>query len=79
MVEDLTDDLARPDNSQALVDDFHAALKNLGWTKAELCRRLGLSKDAPRRWIEGPPKYVVAYLDLALSLKVLAEKVERGR
>lgn len=61
------------------VDDLSRTLAELGWSKAELCRRLGLSKDAPRRWISGPPKYVVAYLDLALSLKVLADKVEKGR
>lgn len=67
---------------------YERVLLELGWSQAELCRRLGLSTGAPRRWAEidpdtgdakGPPKYVVAYLDLALSLKVLADKVEKGR
>ncbi len=51
------------------VDALELSLKHLGWTKAELCRRLGLSKDAPRRWIEGPPQYVKEYIRVCSLLK----------
>jgi hypothetical protein len=55
------------------VGDLEHTLSQLGWTKAELCRRLGLSKDAPRRWKSGPPAYVREYLRVCLLAKQALE------
>ena len=52
---------------------YESDLKSLGWSKAELCRRMGLSKDAPRRWKAGPPRYVQEYLRVCLLLKQALE------
>ena len=44
-----------------------AALAELGWTMSELCRRLGLHRNTPRRWKMDVPQYVAAYVGLALQ------------
>ena len=44
-------------------------LEELGWTRIELCRRLGLSKDAPKRWKEKAPPYVMEYLRVCKAIK----------
>ena len=55
-----------------------SALKRLGWTKAELGKRLGKSADSVSRWGEDPPRYVWAYLDLALELKRIRDAAQRA-
>ncbi|WP_430430207.1 helix-turn-helix domain-containing protein [Oceanicaulis sp.] len=45
------------------------ALKELGWSKADLGRKLGKSPDSVSRWGDNPPRYVMAYIELALELK----------
>lgn len=45
------------------------ALKELGWSKADLSRKLGKSPDSVSRWGDSPPRYVMAYIELALELK----------
>ena len=65
-----------------ITDDFHGALLNLNMTKGELCSRLGLTKDAPRRWPgrwdcpRGAPRYVMAYLDALLEIRRLSGIIE---
>lgn len=49
--------------------ELDEALSRLGWSKAELCRRLGLHRNAPSRWREGVPRYVSEYLRVCLLLK----------
>ena len=48
-------------------------LKKLGWTKAELARRLGLQRTTVSAWGADAPQYAVAYLALALELKALRD------
>lgn len=48
-------------------------LKQLGWTKAELARRLGLQRTTVSGWGNDAPQYALAYLDLALKLKALGD------
>lgn len=48
-------------------------LQELGWSKAELARRLGLSANAVSAWGDLPPRYAQAYLDLALRVKRLVD------
>jgi transcriptional regulator with XRE-family HTH domain len=45
------------------------ALERLGWSKAELCRRLGLHRNTPSRWKDGVPRYVAEYLRVSLLAK----------
>lgn len=45
----------------------------LGWSKAELARRLGVWPSTVTDWGENPPRYVRAYLDLALELKAIRD------
>lgn len=55
-------------------------LADLGWSKAELCRRLKLSKDAPRRWKDrDPPGYVQEYIRVCLLLKRVSLEVLEKR
>ena len=46
-------------------------LKELGWSKAELGRRLGISSNSVSAWKDRPPRYVLAYLELAVAAKRL--------
>lgn len=49
----------------------------LGWSKAELARRLGLHVNAVSRWGGVWPRYAEAYLELAVMLWECGEKVKR--
>lgn len=48
-------------------------LKQLGWTKAELARRLGLQRTTVSGWGNDAPGYALAYLALALKLKAVGD------
>lgn len=48
---------------------METALKSLGWSKAELARRLGVRAGTVSDWASNPPQYALAYLALALELK----------
>ena len=52
-------------------DEIYRALDELGWSQAELARRLGLEAHAVTRWKQRDraPMYAIAYLDLVLLLK----------
>jgi len=55
-------------------DQLRAALEELGWRQADLCRKAGLHKDTPGRWLTGKtpiPAWVPAYLGAMLEIKRL--------
>ena len=53
--------------------ELEEALERLGWSKAELCRRLGLHRNTPSRWKEGVPRYVAEYLRVSLLAKEMLD------
>ena len=43
--------------------EFAQALARLGWSQAEISRRLGVHQNTSSRWhLAGPPGYVAEYL-----------------
>lgn len=50
------------------------ALKSLGWSKAELARRLGVRPGTVTDWAGNPPQYALAYLAMALELKAVRDR-----
>lgn len=56
--------------------DLDAALKRTGVKRAELARRLGLTKGACTHWKHsGVPAYVIAYLDLSAKFESYKRKM----
>ncbi len=47
--------------------NFEELLKRAGISKAELSRKLGLSKGTVSSWKASPPEYAVAYLKLLIE------------
>lgn len=45
-------------------------LDDLGWTKAEFSRRLGLHQNTVYDWAE-VPRYAVAYLELKIAARAM--------
>lgn len=55
-------------------EELRKALDELGWRQADLCRKAGLHKDTPGRWLSGKtaiPPWVPAYLGAMLEIKRL--------
>ncbi len=52
------------------VGEFMDILDDLGWTKAEFSRRLGLHQNTVYDW-EEVPQYAVAYLELRVGIERL--------
>lgn len=53
--------------------DLNTALDDLGWRRSDLCARLGIHRNTVAAWPEGEvPKYVVAYVELALTARRFA-------
>ena len=48
-------------------------LKQLGWTKAGLARRLRLQRTTVSGWGNDAPQYALAYLELAIELKAVRD------
>ena len=63
-------------------DEFAAALQALGWKQSDFCRKSGVTKQTPSRWVNGQtpvPAWVPAYLGAMLEIKRLhAAYVEPG-
>ncbi len=58
-------------------DQLQKALNVLGWNQADLCRKAGLNKDTPSRWLAGKnpiPAWVPAYLDAMQEIQRLHRK-----
>lgn len=59
------------------VDEFTNALAVLGWKQSDFCRKAGLDKNTPSRWVNGKtpiPGWVPAYLGAMLDLAALHSK-----
>lgn len=50
-------------------------LKVLGWSKAELARRLGVHANTVLGWKGEAPDYALAYLRLAVKARALGDEV----
>ena len=48
-----------------------AKLKELGLTKKQLSKELGVSPEQVTRWGEDPPRYAVAYVNLMREVRAL--------
>lgn len=58
-------------------DEFAAALASLGWKQSDFCRKTGVSKDTPSRWMTGKTpiqSWVPAYLGAMQDLAALHAK-----
>jgi hypothetical protein len=58
-------------------DELRGALEALGWRQADFCRKAGLHKDTPSRWLSGKvdiPAWVPAYLGAMLEIQRLHQK-----
>lgn len=57
------------------IDEFDAALLELGWRVSDFCRATGLHRNTPSRWRNEPgveiPEWVPKHLGLLLELKRL--------
>jgi len=54
--------------------EFEGALEALGWKQSDFCRKAGLEKSTPSRWVNGKtpiPAWVPAYLGAMLEIKRL--------
>lgn len=60
-------------------DEVYAALDELGWSQAELARRLGLEAHAVTRWKQRDraPMYAIAYLDQILIAKDIRDRLHQ--
>lgn len=55
-------------------DEFNTTLEALGWKQSDFCRKAGLDKNTPSRWVNGRtpiPAWVPAYLGAMLEIKRL--------
>lgn len=55
-------------------DEFTQTLAALGWKQSDFCRKAGLDKNTPSRWVNGKtpiPAWVPAYLGAMLEIKRL--------
>jgi transcriptional regulator with XRE-family HTH domain len=53
---------------------FALALRELGWKQSDFCRKMGLDKNTPSRWVNGitpVPAWVPQHLALLLEIKRL--------
>lgn len=58
-------------------EQFTTALDTLSWKQTDFCRRTGLTKQTPSRWVHGLtpiPPWVGAYLEAMLDLAMLHRK-----
>jgi lambda repressor-like predicted transcriptional regulator len=58
-------------------EDLSGALEELGWRQADLCRKAGLHKDTPSRWLSGKtpiPAWVPAFLGAMQEIQRLHRK-----
>lgn len=57
------------------IEEFDAALQELGWKVSDFCRATGLHRNTPSRWRNEPdveiPAWVPKHLGLLLEVKRL--------
>lgn len=75
-LERLMEDAAEtpPANESGRRDWLRDSLQELGWTYAELSRKLGRRPETVSRWKNDVPDYVVAYVREALSTRWLLDQ-----
>lgn len=59
---------------QMTPEDFAAALLELGWKQSDFCRKTGVDKNTPSRWVNRItpiPAWVPAYLGAMGEIKRL--------
>ena len=63
------------DRVQAMTPtEFMQALADIGWKQSDFCRKTGVDKNTPSRWVNGLtaiPKWVPAYLGAMGEIKRL--------
>ena len=63
-----------PNDNTMTPDELASVLAQLGWTQAELGRRLGMAPDTMSRWATGKvpmPVWLTAHVGLLLELREL--------
>lgn len=63
-----------PTDNTMTPDELASALAELGWSQAELGRRLGMAPDTVSRWATGRvpmPVWLTAHMGLLLELREL--------
>ena len=58
------------------MDDFQGQLELLGWSQAELARRLGIHQNTITKWRNEPPKYAAEYLKVCVMAKRMADELQ---
>lgn len=61
-------------------EEFSAALAEIGWKQSDFCRKAGVNKETPSRWVNGKtpiPDWVPAYLGMVLEVARLHAKYVR--
>lgn len=61
-------------STSGINEEFLEGLKALGWSKAELARRLGIHPNSVSKW-DRPPQYAMAYVRLALEVRAFCKRV----
>ncbi len=56
--------------------DWQLALKELGWSQAELARRMGIHVNTVGAWGRRAPRYVAAFLILCVQVKRIQSGLE---
>lgn len=57
--------------------EFESALAELGWKQSDFCRKTGVERNTPSRWVNGKtpiPAWVPAYLGSVLEIQRLHAK-----
>lgn len=59
------------------IQEFESALAELGWKQSDFCRKTGVERNTPSRWVNGKtpiPAWVNAYLGAMRDIKQLHAK-----
>ena len=56
--------------------DWQAALTELGWSKAELARRMGIHVNTVGAWGKKAPSYIAAFLTLCVQVHRIQSGLE---
>ena len=53
-------------------EELRAALRIIGWRKADLARRIGMHRNTIYTWLaEGPPLWAAEYVRAMMAIKLL--------
>ncbi len=60
-------------------DEFLAAIEQLDWKQSDFCRKAGVTKNTPQRWLAGVtpiPTWAEKFLEMALEIKRLSGLID---